>query len=108
MIDPAVRAAYKATIGIECHVQLKTATKLFDAVGNDAREAEPNTLIGPLSFGLPGALPVRRAQVSAAHWSEAIAALHAMIARGDADMAYTQARRIVQGLRYIYPQLREN
>jgi len=58
MIDPAVRAAYKATIGIECHVQLKTATKLFDAVGNDAREAEPNTLIGPLSFGLPGALPV--------------------------------------------------
>lgn len=49
---------YKATIGIECHVQLKTKTKLFDAVGNDARFAEPNTLIGPLSFGMPGALPV--------------------------------------------------
>src|SRR5688572_30687656 len=58
MIDPAVRDQYKVTIGIETHVQLKTATKLFDAVGNDAREAEPNTLIGPLSFGLPGALPV--------------------------------------------------
>lgn len=58
MIDAVVRNQYKATIGIECHVQLKTATKLFDAVGNDAREAEPNTLIGPLSFGLPGALPV--------------------------------------------------
>jgi len=58
MIDPSVRNQYKATIGIECHVQLKTATNLFDPVGNDAREAEPNTLIGPLSFGLPGALPV--------------------------------------------------
>ncbi len=58
MLSPEVRSKYTATIGIECHVQLKTATKLFDAVGNDAREAEPNTLVGPLSFGLPGTLPV--------------------------------------------------
>jgi aspartyl-tRNA(Asn)/glutamyl-tRNA(Gln) amidotransferase subunit B len=58
MIAPEIRNQYKVTIGIECHVQLKTATKLFDAVGNDAREAAPNTLIGPVSFGLPGALPV--------------------------------------------------
>jgi aspartyl-tRNA(Asn)/glutamyl-tRNA(Gln) amidotransferase subunit B len=49
---------YKATIGIECHVQLKTKTKLFAAVGNDAREAEPNTLISHICFGMPGALPV--------------------------------------------------
>jgi aspartyl-tRNA(Asn)/glutamyl-tRNA(Gln) amidotransferase subunit B len=52
------RAQYKVTIGIECHVQLKTATKLFAAVGNDAREAAPNTLISHICFGLPGALPV--------------------------------------------------
>lgn len=58
MLSKDVRQKYIVTIGIECHVQLKTATKLFDAVGNDAREAEPNTLIGPLSFGLPGTLPV--------------------------------------------------
>lgn len=58
MIDAAVRNQYKPTIGIECHVQLKTATKLFAAVGNDAREAEPNTLISHICFGLPGALPV--------------------------------------------------
>lgn len=50
--------AYFPTIGIECHVQLKTVTKLFDGVGNDARTAAPNTLAGPLSFGLPGTLPV--------------------------------------------------
>jgi aspartyl-tRNA(Asn)/glutamyl-tRNA(Gln) amidotransferase subunit B len=50
--------SYKATIGIECHVQLKTATKLFAAVGNDAREAEPNSLVSHICFGMPGALPV--------------------------------------------------
>lgn len=49
---------YYPTIGIECHVQLKTATKLFAAVGNDAREAPPNTLVSHICFGMPGALPV--------------------------------------------------
>ncbi len=49
---------YTPTIGIECHVQLKTATKLFAAVGNDAREAQPNTLISHICLGMPGALPV--------------------------------------------------
>jgi aspartyl-tRNA(Asn)/glutamyl-tRNA(Gln) amidotransferase subunit B len=53
-----LKAQYKATIGIECHVQLKTKTKLFAAVGNDAREAPPNTLVSHICFGLPGALPV--------------------------------------------------
>jgi aspartyl-tRNA(Asn)/glutamyl-tRNA(Gln) amidotransferase subunit B len=58
MISDAMRAKYRATIGIECHVQLKTQTKLFSAVGNDAREAAPNTLVSHIDFGLPGALPV--------------------------------------------------
>jgi aspartyl-tRNA(Asn)/glutamyl-tRNA(Gln) amidotransferase subunit B len=58
MIDPKTRAKYTATIGIECHVQLKTKTKLFSAANNDAREAPPNTLVNHIDFGLPGALPV--------------------------------------------------
>lgn len=58
MISPDVKKQYTATIGIECHVQLKTHTKLFAAVGNDAREAAPNTLVSHICFGLPGALPV--------------------------------------------------
>ena len=58
MLSQAVRDKYKVTIGIECHVQLKTNTKLFAAVGNDAREAPPNTLVSHICFGLPGALPV--------------------------------------------------
>ena len=49
---------YVPTIGIECHVQLKTKTKLFAAVSNDAREAPPNTLISHICVGMPGALPV--------------------------------------------------
>lgn len=58
MILTAVRAKYTVTIGIECHVQLKTKTKLFSAADNDAREAAPNTLVNHIDFGLPGALPV--------------------------------------------------
>jgi len=58
MISKETRAAYTPTIGIECHVQFKTATKLFVGVGNDAREAAPNTLVSHLCFGLPGSLPV--------------------------------------------------
>ena len=49
---------YRPTIGIECHVQLKTKTKLFSGANNDARTAEPNTLVNHIDFGLPGALPV--------------------------------------------------
>jgi len=62
VISPEVRQKYRVTIGIECHVQLKTATKLFSAVGNDAREAPPNTLVSHIDFGLPGALPVLNAE----------------------------------------------
>jgi aspartyl-tRNA(Asn)/glutamyl-tRNA(Gln) amidotransferase subunit B len=51
-------ADYIPTIGIETHVQLNSKTKLFAAVGNDAREAQPNSLISHICVGLPGALPV--------------------------------------------------
>lgn len=54
---------YIATIGIECHVQLSTKTKLFAGVGNDARDAAPNTLVSHICFGLPGALPVLNEKV---------------------------------------------
>jgi aspartyl-tRNA(Asn)/glutamyl-tRNA(Gln) amidotransferase subunit B len=56
-----VSGKYLPTVGVECHVQLKTKTKLFAGVGNDAREALANTLISPLCIGLPGTLPVLNA-----------------------------------------------
>lgn len=58
MASAEVRKQYTVTIGIECHVQLKTKTKLFSGADNDARSAEPNTLVNHIDFGLPGALPV--------------------------------------------------
>ncbi len=94
MISASVRNQYTATIGIECHVQLKTATKLFDAVGNDAREAEPNTLIGPFSFGLPGALPVLNKE--AVHL-----AMRAAFALGTEPQKYSYFER----KHYFYPDL---
>ena len=53
---------YTATIGIECHVQFRTQTKLFSGALNDARDAIPNTLINHVDFGMPGALPVLNRQ----------------------------------------------
>lgn len=58
MIAEVARDSYTPTIGIECHVQLKTMTKLFAAVSNDARDAAPNTLVSHICLGMPGALPV--------------------------------------------------
>jgi len=49
---------YDMTIGIECHVQLATATKLFSGADNDARDKAPNSVVSPIDFGLPGMLPV--------------------------------------------------
>lgn len=49
---------YKMTIGIECHVQLNTKTKLFSAVDNDATDKEPNACVSPIDYALPGMLPV--------------------------------------------------
>ena len=48
---------YRITIGIECHVQLATKTKLFSEVDNDARGKEPNSCVSPVDYALPGMLP---------------------------------------------------
>ena len=58
MLSQANRDKYKVTVGIECHVQFNTKTKLFSGINNDAREAPPNTLVSHIDMGLPGALPV--------------------------------------------------
>lgn len=58
MISDDVKKQYTVTIGIECHVQLKTKSKLFASESNEARDLLPNTAVGHVSFGMPGALPV--------------------------------------------------
>jgi aspartyl-tRNA(Asn)/glutamyl-tRNA(Gln) amidotransferase subunit B len=49
---------YKATIGLEIHAELKTATKMFCACLNNADEKEANTNICPVCMAHPGTLPV--------------------------------------------------
>ena len=49
---------YLPTIGIECHVQMKTKTKLFAAVEISETDEKPNSAVSHICFGMPGALPV--------------------------------------------------
>jgi aspartyl-tRNA(Asn)/glutamyl-tRNA(Gln) amidotransferase subunit B len=49
--------AYEAVIGLEVHVQLLTATKMFCRCPNRFG-APPNTLVCPVCLGYPGTLPV--------------------------------------------------
>ena len=58
MIDEQIVAKYKVTVGIECHVQLATTSKLFSGADNDERDKSPNSAVSPIDYGLPGMLPV--------------------------------------------------
>jgi aspartyl-tRNA(Asn)/glutamyl-tRNA(Gln) amidotransferase subunit B len=58
MVRPEILDKYDMTIGIECHVQLATVSKLFSGADNDANDKKPNHATSPIDFGLPGMLPV--------------------------------------------------
>ena len=85
---------YLPTIGIECHVQLKTKTKLFSSVGNDARQAPPNSLISHICLGMPGALPVLNKEAV----NLAIKAAHALNTKAQKFSAFDRKH-------YFYPDL---
>jgi aspartyl-tRNA(Asn)/glutamyl-tRNA(Gln) amidotransferase subunit B len=50
-------AAWEPVIGLECHVELSTRTKMFCGCRNSFG-AEPNTNVCPVCLGHPGSLPV--------------------------------------------------
>jgi aspartyl-tRNA(Asn)/glutamyl-tRNA(Gln) amidotransferase subunit B len=52
-----VVARYEPVMGMEVHVELSTATKMFCGCANEFG-AEPNTQVCPVCLGLPGSLPV--------------------------------------------------
>ena len=57
LASPEAIARYEPVIGLEVHVQLATATKIFCGCPTSFGEP-PNTNVCPVCLGLPGALPV--------------------------------------------------
>ena len=54
-------ASYDPALGLEVHVELSTATKMFCGCPTEFG-AEPNTQVCPTCLGLPGAMPVVNAK----------------------------------------------
>jgi aspartyl-tRNA(Asn)/glutamyl-tRNA(Gln) amidotransferase subunit B len=84
---------YEPVIGLEIHVQLKTATKMF--CGCELSFGEPpNTRTCPVCLGLPGSLPVANAR-----------AVHYGLTIGLALESELAPRSIFHRKNYFYPDL---
>ena len=55
--EPSIPDEWELVVGLEVHVELSTATKLFCSCQNKFG-SEPNTNVCPTCLGLPGSLPV--------------------------------------------------
>jgi aspartyl-tRNA(Asn)/glutamyl-tRNA(Gln) amidotransferase subunit B len=95
-LTPELLDKYEAVIGIECHVELKTATKMFCGCPN-AFGGEPNTNVCPICLALPGALPVPNA-----------AAIDHLIRAGLAFGATIPAHSKFDRKNYFYPDMPKN
>jgi aspartyl-tRNA(Asn)/glutamyl-tRNA(Gln) amidotransferase subunit B len=55
---PSEIPKYEVVIGLECHVQLATRSKMFCGCPTEYAGSPPNTHVCPICLGMPGVLPV--------------------------------------------------
>jgi len=87
---------YGTVIGLECHVELSTRTKMFCGSPNEFG-AEPNTNVCPVCLGHPGTLPVANRQ-AIDHTMKIALALDSQIA----------PRSLFHRKNYFYPDMPKN
>jgi aspartyl-tRNA(Asn)/glutamyl-tRNA(Gln) amidotransferase subunit B len=87
---------WETVIGLECHVELSTRTKMFCGCRNEFG-AEPNTLTCPVCLGHPGSLPVPN--------REAIARI---VKVGVALGSRIAPRSLFHRKNYFYPDMPKN
>jgi aspartyl-tRNA(Asn)/glutamyl-tRNA(Gln) amidotransferase subunit B len=58
MIETTASTTYETIIGLEVHVQLRTASKMFCRDSAAYSDAAPNSHVCPVCLGMPGVLPV--------------------------------------------------
>jgi aspartyl-tRNA(Asn)/glutamyl-tRNA(Gln) amidotransferase subunit B len=87
---------WETVIGLECHVELSTATKMFCGCRNEFG-AEPNTNTCPVCLGHPGSLPVPN--------REAIARI---VKIGLALESTIAPRSLFHRKNYFYPDMPKN
>lgn len=85
--------SYEIVIGLEIHAQLQTQTKAFCFVPVKFGEKE-NTQVGPVSGGLPGALPVLNKE-----------AIHLAVRAGLALGCKIHPKSVFSRKNYFYPDL---
>jgi aspartyl-tRNA(Asn)/glutamyl-tRNA(Gln) amidotransferase subunit B len=56
------KSKFEPVIGLEVHIQLNTKSKMFCGCSNVANDNEPNGVVCPVCFGMPGTLPVTNKQ----------------------------------------------
>jgi aspartyl-tRNA(Asn)/glutamyl-tRNA(Gln) amidotransferase subunit B len=89
-------AGWETVIGLECHVELSTATKMFCGCRNAFGE-EPNTVTCPVCMGHPGSLPVPNAE-----------ALRRIIKIGLALDSTIAPHSLFHRKNYFYPDMPKN
>jgi len=89
-------AQWETVIGLECHVELDTQTKMFCACRN-VFGAEPNTNTCPVCMGHPGSLPVPNAE-----------AIRRIVKIGLALESAIAPHSLFHRKNYFYPDLPKN